>query len=389
MARIIIPKEEFVQRAKNAGKLIKEWGLDVLVVNGNEADYANTRYFSNFWPVFERCGVAINADGETALMVGPESEIFAGDFGVIPNIHILYEYRESANPAYPEIKFHTYKDAFKSIGVEGDKIRIGVAAWLDTNVVMMEGLKATYPEAEIVRADEIMTLLRRVKSDNEIACLREAARITELATHAVIEAIRPGMTELQLVGIAQKTIYENGAEYEGLPMYCFSQKSTKHAISRSSYKEIQMGDIVQLNLSAKINGYSPSIGLPISMGKLTGEKKELVEYCLEMHMWTEKQLKAGVKAGDIAKEFLEMFKASGHEKNYLYGPCHGLGLIEVEAPWMETISDYNLEKNMTFQIDTFAMGSDFGLRWEKPIAVTETGVDLLSPQIGKIYELEF
>ena len=80
MARIIIPKEEFVQRAKNAGKLIKEWGLDVLVVNGNEADYANTRYFSNFWPVFERCGVAINADGETALMVGPESEIFAGDF---------------------------------------------------------------------------------------------------------------------------------------------------------------------------------------------------------------------------------------------------------------------------------------------------------------------
>jgi hypothetical protein len=26
MARITIPKEEFVQRAKNAGKLIKEWG---------------------------------------------------------------------------------------------------------------------------------------------------------------------------------------------------------------------------------------------------------------------------------------------------------------------------------------------------------------------------
>jgi len=389
MARIIIPKEEFVQRAKNAGKLIKEWGLDVLVVNGNEADYANTRYFSNFWPVFERCGVAINADGETALMVGPESEIFAGDFGVIPNIHILYEYRESANPAYPEIKFHTYKDAFKSIGVSGDNIKIGVAAWLDTNVVMMEGLKATYPNAEIIRADAIMTQLRQVKSKYEIESLREAARITELATHAVIEAIKPGMTELQLVGIAQKTIYENGAEYEGLPMYCFSQKSTKHAISRSSYKEIQMGDIVQLNLSAKVNGYSPSIGLPVSIGKLTGEKKELVDFCLEMHMWTEKQLKAGVNSGSIAKEFLEIFKKTGHEKNYLYGPCHGLGLIEVEAPWMETISDYDLQENMTFQIDTFAMGSDFGLRWEKPVAITKDGIDMLSPQIGKIYELEF
>ena len=56
---------------------------------------------------------------------------------------------------------------------------------------------------------------------------------------------------------------------------------------------------------------------------------------------------------------------------------------------METISEYPLQKNMTFQIDTFVMGPDFGLRWEKPIAITEDGVDLLSGQIGTIHELEF
>ncbi|MDD6307874.1 MAG: M24 family metallopeptidase [Clostridia bacterium] len=389
MSRVQIPAEEYKQRVKNAAAKAAEWGLDVLVVNGSEADYANTRYFSNFWPVFERCGVAISATGNCALMVGPESEIFASDFGVIDDVFVLYEYRESANPAYPELQPKTYNDVFKKLGVTGDHIRIGVASWLDTNVVMMEGLKAAYPHAEIVRADDIMVQLRSVKSDNEIACLREAAHITQLATDAVIKAIRPGMTELQLVGIAQKTIYENGAEYEGLPMYCFSQKSTKHAISRSSYKTIEMGDIVQLNLSAKICGYSPSIGMPISMGKLSGEKKELVQFGLDAHMWTEKQLRAGVVSGDIAKNFIQYFEANGKRNNYFYGPCHGLGLIEVEAPWMETISDYVLQKNMTFQIDTFVMGSDFGLRWEKPIAITETGIDMLSEQIGTIHELEF
>ncbi|MBE6687999.1 MAG: aminopeptidase P family protein [Ruminococcaceae bacterium] len=389
MPRIIIPKEEFQRRVQNAAAKVREWGLDVLVVNGSESDYANTRYFSNFWPVFERCGVAIAANGDCALMVGPESEIFAADFGVIEKIFVLREYRESANPAYPELNPSKYSDVFKALGVSGKKIKIGVAAWLDTNVVMMEGLKETYPEAEIVRADQIMTELRSVKSDIEIECLREATRITQLATEAVVNAIRPGMTELQLVGIAQKTIYENGAEYEGLPMYCFSQKSTKHAISRSSYKEIQMGDIVQLNLSAKINGYSPSIGMPVSMGKLTGEKKELVDFCLDAHMWTEKQLRAGIIAGDVAKGFKKLYDETGHGNNFLYGPCHGLGLIEVEAPWMETISDYVLQKNMTFQIDTFAMGSDFGLRWEKPIAIAENGIQMLGEQIGKIYELTF
>ena len=67
------------------------------------------------------------------------------------------------------------------------------------------------------------------------------------------------MTELQLVGIAQKSIYEHGAEYEGLPMYAFSEKSTSHAISRSTYREIGKGDLVQLNLSAKVEGYSPAL----------------------------------------------------------------------------------------------------------------------------------
>jgi len=389
MSKVAIPLEEYKQRVQSAAAKAREWGLDVLVINGSEADYANTRYFSNFWPVFERCGVAISADGRCAMMVGPESELFAADFGVIEHVFVLHEYRESANPAYPELKPQKYNDVFRHIGVHGDNIRIGVAAWLDTNVVMMEGLKEAYPKAEIVRADEIMVQLRSVKSDNEIACLKEAARITQIATDRVIQAIRPGMTELQLVGVAQNAIYENGAEYEGLPMYCFCQKSTKHAISRSSYQQIQMGDIVQLNLSAKICGYSPSIGMPLSMGKLSGEKKELVHFGLDAHRWTERQLKAGVKSGDVAQGFIAYFKQNGYGDNFLYGPCHGLGLIEVEAPWMETSSDYILQKNMTFQIDTFVMGSDFGLRWEKPIAITDMGVELLGQPIGTIHELEF
>ena len=390
MSRIQIPIEEYKARAKKAGEKVRELNLDVLIVNGSESDYANTRYFSNFWPVFERCGVAIAPDGECAIMVGPESDLFAADFGVIKDVFVLREYRESANPAYPQLKPSTYNDVFRHLGIVGSKLRIGVAAWLDTNVVMMEGIKDAYPEAEIVRADDIMVELRSLKSDNEIACLREASRITQIATDAVIAAIHPGMTELQLVGIAQKTIYENGAEYEGLPMYCFSEKSTKHAISRSSYKEIQMGDLVQLNLSAKICGYSPSIGMPISMGKLTGEKREMVEFGLDAHMWTERQLAAGVRAGDIAQGFVDYYIAHGKEKNFLYGPCHGLGLIEVEAPWVETTSEYTLRKNMTFQIDTFVMGSTFGLRWEKPIAITENGFEMLCErQIGKIHELTF
>lgn len=56
MARVQIPVDEFKARVAKAAQLVAAQGLDVLVVNGSEADYADTRYFSNFWPLFERCG---------------------------------------------------------------------------------------------------------------------------------------------------------------------------------------------------------------------------------------------------------------------------------------------------------------------------------------------
>ncbi len=386
---IRIPDQEYKERAQKAAKIIQREGLDALIVNSNEADYANARYFSGYWPLFERCGVAIAPTGEAALMVGPESREFGADRSRIDKVFVLKAYREGADPAYPELVADTYQDVFRSLGITGKKLRIGVASYLDTSVVIMEAIKEAFPEAEIVRADHIMVELRSIKSINEINCLREGYRIAELATQQVIKEIRPGMTELQMVGVAQRVVYEHGAEYEGLPMYVFSEASTRHAISRSSYRKFEKGDIVQLNLSAKIDGYSAAIGYPIVLGKLEGRRRDVVLFGLEAHRWTQEQVKAGVIAADIAREFYDYYVRNGYKDNFVYGPLHGTGMIEVEAPWVETISDYALQSNMTFQIDTFISSDTFGVRWEKGIAVTEEGCDILSPEIGTLYELEF
>ena len=389
--RVCIPESEYQERVARAAKLIAEKGLDVMIVCSTESDYANARYFSGFWPVFERAGVAIAANGKACQLVGPESTVFAKDYGRMEDIFVLLEYRESADPSYPELKPDTFNDAFKFLGVTGKKIRIGIGSYVECTLPVYEGLKNAYPEAEIVFCPEIMVSLRKIKSENEIACLKEGFRIIEKATDAVIAALKPGVTELQMVGIAQQKIYELGAEYEGLPMYVFSEASTRHAISRSTYKTIGATDIVQLNLSAKIDGYSPSIGLPVCMGKLEGERRDYVQFCLDMHNWTEKQLKAGVVASSVAKEFLQKFNDAGYGHAYTYGPCHGTGMIEVEAPWMETSSEYVLEENMTFQIDTFISAPTFGCRWEKGVAIRKDGVENYTNYINEhgIIELGF
>ncbi|MDD6878561.1 MAG: M24 family metallopeptidase [Clostridiaceae bacterium] len=387
MSRVCIPDYEYVERIKKAAKLVADAGLDVMIVNSTESDYADVRYFSNFWPLFERAGVAIAANGDAALMCGPESRIFAADRSHIQKIYPSLIYRESANPSYPEFQSSSYRDVFAGIGVHGDRIKIGISGYLTTTAVMMDALRADYPNAEIRVVDEIMVSLRQIKSENELACIAEGFRIVDLATKAVMNALRPGVTELAMVGIAQQCIYENGAEYEGLPMYVFSEKSTSHAISRPGYRVIEDGDIVQLNLSAKVDGYSPSIGIPVCVGKLTPEKRRYVEFCRDAHNWTERQLRAGILASSVAKGFYEFYKENGYEENFVYGPCHGTGLIEVEAPWMETSSDYLLQPNMTFQVDTFLSGPSYGMRWENGVVIREDHAQSFSAPFDTIYEL--
>lgn len=381
--RVCIPDYEYAERIAKAAKLIRERGLDVMLVASTESDYANARYFSGFWPLFERAGVAISANGDAALICGPESAIFAKDFGKLDKVFVLKEFRESADPSYPELKADTFRDVFKAIGVSGDCLKIGLGSYVECTLPIYEGLCDTYPKAEIVKCNDIMIELRKIKSENELACIREGFRIIELATDEVIRNLKPGVTELQMVGVAQRVIYEEGAEYEGLPMYVFSEDSTRHAISRSRYRTIGKGDIVQLNLSAKIDGYSPSIGLPVVMGRLEGERRKIVEFCHYAHEWTESRIKAGVLASDIAKDFYKLYCDNGMKDNFVYGPCHGTGMIEVEAPWMETISDYKLEENMTFQVDTFISGPTFGVRWEKGIAVTKDGCESMTEYLKK------
>jgi len=298
----------------------------------------------------------------------------------------MREYRESADPQFPGGGFNTFADVFESIGVKNPK-KIGIAGWLVTSVDLYHSIQKAFPTAEIIKADDIVTQLRQIKSEAEIACLKEAFRISEIAVDAVLSKIKPGMTELQVVGIAQEAIYANGGEYEAHALYLFGGKNTNNAISRPRYNIIEKGRIIQLNLGARYNGYSPSIGIPFCIGKMNARQRELVQFGLDAHFKAREWLKAGIVAGEVAKKFETYFKEKGYAANYLYGPCHGLGMLEVEKPWIETTSEYCLQENMTFQVDTFVRDKEFGLRWETGAVIKKNGIELLSDKIKGIVEL--
>ena len=195
------------------------------------------------------------------------------------------------------------------------------------------------------------------------------------------------MTELELVGIVEKELYANGAEYESHPQYVLSGIHSTHAIGRPTHQKLGKGKLIQLNIGGRYAGYSGSVGRPVCFGKMSPDMRRLVEAGLELHLKTMEWMKPGVIARDVTKKFFQHAEKIGCAENALYGPCHGLGMMEVEKPWMELHSDYPLRENMTFQVDTFLYGKEFGLRWENGVVLTKDGVRAFSNKLQKVLEL--
>lgn len=384
---LAIPNSEYTRRIKRFQENIRASGLDAALVHANESDFANVRYLSEYWPTFEAAGVFVPAEGSPVLIIGPESEAYARTRSKIKQIALMVEYRESAEPEYPGIPVAHFKDVVK-MTMPGKKLRkLGLVGYSVMPLPVYHSLCSELPKVELIKADDTLISLRINKSANEIKLAKRAYEISEIAVEAILNEIKPGMTELQVIGIAQREIYQNGGEYEGHSLYCFCGPATKHAISRPTHNTIKKNEIIQLNIGARVGGYSSSVGLPISIGKLPARKKRLVEFGLEAHFKTMELMKAGKPAADVVREYETFVEERGFKKYMLYGPCHGIGMMEVERPWMESTSTYTLEENMTFQVDTFFYDTDFGLRWENGVRVTKKGVERQSEKFMKIVEL--
>lgn len=388
-----IPSYEYKERVERVQAVMRAEGYDILLCYGNEAEPQYVRYFSAYWPSFETAGVLIPAEGEPLLLIGPESYTYAADRSEISKIRLLKAFRESSEPEYPGKKLDTFADVFvEALGMR-PICRFGVAGLSLMTVGVYEAIREAlipYGDIKIEKADAVVNGIRMIKTENELSCMRAAAEITHKTFDFVLENIRVGMTEQQVVGLALGKMHELGAERESYPLWVLTGKGSNQAISRPRNKVIEKGDMTFIQIGARVDGYASSIGRPIVFGKATKEQRELIEVGYKAQADVIERLKAGTPAADIARFHIENVKSMGYGDWLLYGPCHGNGTMEGEAPWIETTSDYLLEENMTFCVDIF-LGSaktETGLRMEDVVCVKRDGAENLTDYPRVLFEID-
>ena len=388
-----IPLSEYRERVKKVQSSMRKDDFDVLLCYGNEAEPQYVRYFSDYWPSFETAGVLIPAEGDPLLLIGPESYTYAADRSKIPEIRLLKAFRESSEPEYPGKALDTFGSVFREALGEKRIRRIGVAGLPLMTVGVYEALAeelVPYGSPKIENADGIVNRIRMIKTENELQCMRAAAEITRRTFDYVLENVRAGMTEQQVVGLALGKMHELGAERESYPLWVLTGRGSNQAISRPRNKKIEKGDMTFIQIGARVAGYASSIGRAVVFGKASPEQRKLIETGYRAQADVIARMKAGVPAAELAKFHIENVTKMGYGDWLLYGPCHGNGTMEGEAPWVETSADFDLEENMTFCVDIF-LGSaekEIGLRMEDVVCVKKDGVENLTDYPRELFEID-
>ena len=286
----ILKLADFNARIEAAREIVKKNGLDAIMVFSTECEPAQVRYFSDYWPSFETAAVLVPAKGDAALLIGPESLTYASARTKIPNVIQLMDFRESSQPDYPGSRLPKWADVVKRYSLK----KIGLSGYFLFPYAMMAPLaKAMGGMRNVVPADDMMRPLYMKKSPAEVKCLKAAAKASEAGFKAILEAIRPGMTEAELCGIATRAMTAAGAESTGYPIWCCSGPNSNQAISRPTMRKVRRGEIIHFSIGAKVEGYSASIGRPVVLGKCPKATLEFLQVGLDAANMTFDEMRAG------------------------------------------------------------------------------------------------
>lgn len=176
-----------------------------------------------------------------------------------------------------------------------------------------------------------------IKSEREIALMREAGEVVKKVFEGLKEALRPGMSTYELDILANEIITSNGAisgskGYYDYPGYiCISVNETLvHGIP-SKKIILHEGDIVSFDVVVKKHGYYADACRTYPVGIIKENARKLIEVTRQSFFEAVKLVKPGVHLGDISHKVQEVNESHGYSLSRDY-TGHGIGRNMHEDP---------------------------------------------------------
>jgi len=175
-----------------------------------------------------------------------------------------------------------------------------------------------------------------LKSEREINYLRDAGRIVAETHQEVKNAVKPGVTTLDLDRIAEEYIKGRGAipafkGYHGFTGNICSSVNEEVVHGIPGLRKLKTGDNVSIDIGAVINGYNGDAAITVPVGEIDAEVQKLLDV-------TEESLYKGIEQAIIGNRLSDISHAvQSHVEEYGFGVVrdyvgHGIGRNMHEDP---------------------------------------------------------
>jgi len=386
-----IPDSEFKERIIRVKNIMREKGLDLLLVYSNQVDPGNVRYLADYWPIFEQTFVVLPLEGEPVLLAGAECSSYAKSVSRINDVRLIQDVMIPGEE-YPGAEITTWKEIFSDIGERGKISKVGIAG-LDVlggfPIHTYRNLEKALKGKEFVKADDVMIEARSIKSKAELEMIRRAYELADKGLDAAIDATREGVTERQIEAEAEHAIVSAGGEDHPVPWPCqliASGPNTGLALNRPSNRRVKRGEHVLLTVGALYEGYNSAVARPLFVGTPSEEYKKVVKVVEEAMIAVVNAIKPGA-GSEVDRAGRKILEETGYVKYNPYGLAHSIGLVEAEPPFFGPGTEDTIKPNMVISVDVALFGLKFGgLRYEDGFIVNEEGIEPLSKYTKELLE---
>lgn len=186
-----------------------------------------------------------------------------------------------------------------------------------------------------------------IQSEEELRALKRVGQVVVKVLQTMQAALQPGITTGELDEIGRKVLAEYNAQSAPIFYYnypgatCISvNEEAAHAIPGK--RVVKDGDLVNIDVSAVLDGYVADTGASIPVGNVTPEAKRLCEATQEALRAALAVARAGNRMGDVQQAIDKV--ARKHRFSVIQNLAgHGVGRHIHEAP--EFVPDYTRKKD--------------------------------------------
>jgi Xaa-Pro dipeptidase len=257
--------------------------------------------------------------------------------------------------------------------------RFGIAHAELVPHAIWSALERGLPEATLESATALMDRVRLVKSDWEIAQLRRCAEMCDSGWAALLESLRPGAAEYEIVAEVEASLKAAGAEDNF--MIIASGGDEVRGMTPPSDRRLEVGDMVRTELTPQFAGYWAQICRSAVLGPASSAQQESFELFEEALSEGLAAVRPGATAHDVAKAENDVFRRHGYGEyctsEYTRVRGHGHGLHLDEVPIVEGVETV-LEENAVLIVhpNTYTPVAGYHVHGD-PVVVTRDGPEPL------------